>query len=236
MSMISLTYEVPIPNEFLVDHSQSDGKTQTMTYDGPDKIFLQIGEDGRETHGPVTVEDLADGRPIPADATLFEIDCTEYPLICQLRGPIVPHVQPTRDPESMPHPQSPVVEGYPQFKYSLPLFPEDIYNRYNIRVIDGQPTIQVFTAIQKLLDRDTPMTWDEIRDKRDKMLTNSDSQIAEDMPERVKEVWKAYRQKLRDLPTVLENAGAPPSIAYYMFPPTPDTVLIEDGGLMRPTE
>jgi hypothetical protein len=231
MPMISMTYELPLPNEFLVDHSQSEGKTRTCTYDGPDKIYLYIGEDGLENHGPVTAEDLADGRPLPADATLFEIDCTTYPLICQLRGPVVPHTQETRSPEHVPHPQSPVIEGYPQFKYSLPLFPEDIYNRYSVKIIDGQPTLQVWTAIQKLLDRDDPMTWDDIRDHRNKMLSNSDSQIAEDMPEDVKDVWKAYRQKLRDLPTVMQANNVPPSIAYYMFPNTPDTVSVSEGGL-----
>jgi hypothetical protein len=231
MPMISMTYELPLPNEFLVDHSQSEGKTRTCTYDGPDKLYLYIGEDGKENHGPVTAEDLADGRPCPADATLFEIDCTTYPLICQLRGPIVPYTQETRGAESVPHPQSPVIEGYPQFKYSLPLFPEDIYNRYSVKIIDGQPTLQVWTATQKLLDRDDPMTWDDIREHRNKLLSNSDAQIAEDMPEHVKDVWKAYRQKLRDLPTVMQDNNVPPGIAYYMFPHTPDTVPVSQGGL-----
>jgi len=233
MPMISMTYELPLPNEFLVDHSQSEGKTRTCTYDGPDKIYLYIGEDGLENHGPVTAEDLADGRPCPADATLFELDCTTYPLICQLRGPIVPHTQETRGQYMVAHPHSPVIEGYPQFEYALPLFPEDIYNRYTVKIIEGQPTLQVFTATQKLLDRDNPMTWDDIRDHRDKMLRNSDSQIAEDMPEDVKEVWKIYRQKLRDLPTVMQENNVPPGIAYYMFPHTPDTVPVSEGGLKR---
>jgi hypothetical protein len=233
MPMISITYELPLPNEFLVDHSQSEGKTRTCTYDGPDKIYLYIGEDGLENHGPVTAEDLEDGRPCPADATLFELDCTTYPLICQLRGPIVPHTQETRGQYMVAHPHSPVIEGYPQFEYALPLFPEDIYNRYTVKIIEGQPTLQVFTATQKLLDRDDPMTWDDIRDHRDKMLRNSDSQIAEDMPEDVKEVWKIYRQKLRDLPTVMQENNVPPGIAYYMFPHTPDTVPVSDGGLKR---
>lgn len=232
MAMISITYELPLPNEFLVDHSQSEGKTRTCTYDGPDKIYLQIGEDGLEKHGPVTAEDLADGRPIPADATLFEIDCTTYPLICQLRGPIIPHTQEFRSAENVPHPHSPVIEGYPQFKYALPLLPEDIYNRYSVKVIDGQPTLQVWTATQKLLDRDDPMTWDDIREHRNKMLTNSDSQIAEDMPENVKTAWKLYRQKLRDLPDVMQANNVPPSIAYYMFPNTPDTLPVSQGGLL----
>ena len=45
--------------------------------------------------------------------------------------------------------------------------------------------------------------------------------IAEDMPEDMKNTWKAYRQKLRDLPGDLEAAGVSPNIAYYMFPSQP---------------
>jgi hypothetical protein len=33
--------------------------------------------------------------------------------------------------------------------------------------------------------------------------------------------WKAYRQKLRDLPAVMEAAGVEPSVAFYMFPEQP---------------
>lgn len=231
--MISVNYELPLPNEFLVDHDQTEGKTRTCTYDGPDKIYLQIGKDGTELYGPVTEDDLADGRPIPADATLFEVDCTTYPLICQLRGPVVPLTQEERsNTEVVAHPGSPAIEGYSQFTYQLPLFPEDIYNRQGVKVINGIPTLQVFTVPQKLLDRDDFLTWDDIREHRNKMLSNSDSQIAEDMPENVKTVWKIYRQRLRDLPSVMEAAGVEPSIAYYMFPNTPDTVPVSQGGLM----
>jgi hypothetical protein len=53
------------------------------------------------------------------------------------------------------------------------------------------------------------------------------------MPEDVKEVWKIYRQKLRDLPAVMQENNVPPSIAYYMFPLTPDTVPVSEGGLKR---
>jgi hypothetical protein len=52
-------------------------------------------------------------------------------------------------------------------------------------------------------------------------LSNSDAQIADDMPQSVKDAWIEYRQKLRDLPSVMENAGVEPNIAYYMFPDQP---------------
>jgi hypothetical protein len=223
MPYISITYELPLPNDFLVDHSQSEGKTRTATYNGPDKLYLYIGEDGTEKHGPVTEEDLADGRPCPADSTLFEIDCTEHPLICQLRGPVINDLQEQRTGEVVPHPQSPVIEGFPQFTYQLPLIPDDIYNRWSVKIVNGEPTIHAWTATEKLLDKEDPLTWDDIRKHRDTMLSNSDSQLAIDMPEELQDVWKAYRQKLRDLPAIMQANNVPPSIAYYMFPNIPNS-------------
>jgi hypothetical protein len=222
MAYISIEYNLPLPNEFLVDHSFSEGKTRKAVYNGPDKIWLYIGDDGKENHGPVTAEELADGRPVPADATLFEVDCTKNPLICQLRGPIIPEVAEDRSQDEVAHPGSPVIEGYPQLTYDPYLLPQDIFNRRSLKIVNGVPKLEAFTAVQKLLDKDEALTWDDIRSHRNKLLANSDSQIAEDMPENIKAVWRIYRQKLRDLPAVMQAAGVEPSIAYYMFPNTPD--------------
>ena len=45
--IISKAWKLKLPNSFLVDHSFSDGKERDQTYDGPDKIYLQIGADGK---------------------------------------------------------------------------------------------------------------------------------------------------------------------------------------------
>ena len=52
--IISQGWQLSLPNSFLVDHSFSDGKQRDQTYDGPDKIWLQIGADGKEKYGPLT--------------------------------------------------------------------------------------------------------------------------------------------------------------------------------------
>jgi hypothetical protein len=224
MAYISIDFDLPLPNQFLVDHSQSQGNVKRMTYHGPDKLFLHIDkETGKEKYGPVTEDDIADGRPVPADCYLFEVDCTTDPLICQLRGPIINDLQVPRDTAELPHPQSPEISGYPQYKYCPDLIPDDVYNRWSCHIVDGKPVLDAWTVIQKLLDRDTDLTWDDIRQHRDTMLANSDAAIAEDMPEDLKNKWKSYRQKLRDLPTVMQANNVHPNIAYYMFPYVPGT-------------
>lgn len=222
MAIISHEWTLPLPNEFLADHSFSDGNTRTVTYDGPDRIYLQIGADGYEKYGPLTAEDLADGRPTPLDVTeSFEVDCTVYPLICQLRGPVVDELEEERSEDEVAVPGSPLIDGYPQMTYALPLMPEDIYDPASVRVVDGVPTIRAFTVLEKLNGRDEDKTWDVVREHRDRVLKNSDGAIAEDMPEAMKNEWKAYRQKLRDYPATMEAAGVHPNIADMMFPEEP---------------
>ncbi len=223
---ISVEFDLELPNEFLVDHSTTEGKTRKFTYHGPDKIWLQIGEDGRESHGPLTAEDIADGRPVPADVVEWhEVDCSKNPLICQLRGPVVNELQESRnDLDAVIHPGSPKIEGYPQFSYQVPLIPDDIYNRYSVKLVDGELVVDRWTVEKKLLDKEEFLTWDDIRDHRNRLLDGSDGKVTEDMPEDLKQQWKEYRQKLRDLPDIMQSNGVEPSIAFYMFPENPTPV------------
>jgi hypothetical protein len=220
---ISVEYDLLLPNDFLIDHSTSEGKTRKTTYHGPDKLYLQIGEDGSEVHGPLTEDNIMDGRPMPADVVeWFEVDCTENPLLCQLRGPIDNSKQEEYTGTVLLSSKTPEVEGYPQFSYSTPLMPADIYAKYSIKVVDGEVQIPRFTVTEKLLDRPTDLTWEEIRRKRDDVLSATDGKVTEDMPEDLKNEWKTYRQLLRDLPATLQAAGVEPNWAFYMFPDSPD--------------
>lgn len=49
--------------------------------------------------------------------------------------------------------------------------------------------------------KDGGITWDDVIQTRNGMLENSDSRIADDMPEALKTAWIAYRKQLRDLPS-----------------------------------
>ena len=219
---IKVEFDLALPNDFLVDHSTSANKTRKSEYNGPDKIYLQIGADGKEVAGPLTEDDIIDGRPMPADCVdWMEIDCATDPLVCQLRGPVSNEVEEEYTGETT-HPGSPVVTGYPQFSYATPLMPGDIYNKNSMVVVDGSPTFNRYTVPQKLHDKDADLTWADIRKHRNQMLEQTDSRTGTDMPESLLNDWKEYRVLLRDLPATLEAAGVEPNIAYYMFPSAPD--------------
>jgi len=234
--IISQGWQLSLPNSFLVDHSFSDGKQRDQTYDGPDKIYLQIGADGTEKYGPLTEDDIADGRPKPVDVVQwYEVDCARsnlHTLICQLRGPVVDEKEEDRnvDPSLVVnHPGSPdlTADGYDRFTYSSVLFPDDIYNFESIVVSNpgsagpDDITISPFTAKEKLNGADEDKTWDMVRKHRNDELERSDSMIAEDMPDSMKTQLKAYRQVLRDLPAKMQAASVEPNIADMMFPMNP---------------
>lgn len=234
MAQISVEFDMGLPNEYMVDHSQSEGRTRRITYHGPDKIWLQLGEDGTEKYGPLTEEDIMDGRPLPEDVVeWYEVDCTTNPLICQLRAPVVAELQESYDEVPYPHPESPLVEGFDQFKVFGPPKPEDIYDKFGVRKTeDGGLEVRKLTRNEAIHGDDINLTWDVLRDKRDRFLQASDGQIAPDMPESLQEEWKAYRQALRDYPTAL--ADVDPNIAGYMFPSQPSSAtMIADRQLAR---
>jgi hypothetical protein len=221
MKTVSVEFDLPLPNDFLVDHSFSDGKTQKYTYKGPDKIYLQINSEGKEVYGPLTEDDIMDGRPMPSDVVeWFEVDCEKNPLACQLRGPIS-NEQPDYT-EEVPHPNSPDLEGFPRVSYSLPLKPEDVFDKLSVTVVDGEIKVRPFTVSEKLHGTDgVNLTWDDIRERRDQILAGTDGRINDDMPVEMIETWKNYRQVLRDFPATMQNAGVEPNIAYYMLPDEP---------------
>ena len=50
MAMVEFTWTMPIPNEFMVDHTFTDGKTVQKVYDGPDKLFLIINNEYKKIY------------------------------------------------------------------------------------------------------------------------------------------------------------------------------------------
>ena len=67
--------------------------------------------------------------------------------------------------------------------------------------------------------------WEFVRKRRDKMLASADGRVSEDMPDSLKQQWFTYRQRLRDLPSVMQANNVPAHIALMMFPEDPDSLL-----------
>ena len=228
--IISVEFDLGLPNEYMVDHSQSEGKTRKFTYHGPDKIYLQLGEDGTEKYGPLTEDEILDGRPVPMDVVeWYEVDCATNPLTCQLRGPVVDELQESYDDNPYVHPQSQVLDGTTTMNIYGPPKPGDIYDAVSgiKKEADGSISIRKLSVVEAIHGDEVNFTILDIKKKRDQFLRNSDAQLAPDMPSKLKSEWELYRQQLRDFPAIIESAGIDPNIAHYMFPEQPDMASSE---------
>ena len=223
--MIELDFEFNLPNQHCVDHSQSEGKTRTATYDGPDKIFLIVNNNtGKEEMGPITETEKSDGRPVPEDCRYVEVDCITNPLVCQLRAPVIDEME--EDYTGLEHPPGVVdIPGFMKFHYQVPLRPQDVYDPLDITV-DENDNIHLTKrslswAIMGVDGEARLPNWDDVRNKRMQLIKNSDSEITDDMPEDLRAKWMDYRQRLRDWPGLMQEAGVPPEFAYNMEPIDP---------------
>tara|TARA_Y100000385_G_C12960177_1_gene579423 strand:+ start:92 stop:820 length:729 start_codon:yes stop_codon:yes gene_type:complete len=221
MPMIQFNYTYNIPNELCVDHTFTDGNTRTAQYDGPDKLFFIVNNaTGREELGPVTEIEKNDGRPIPPDCRYVEISAFEYPELCQLRGPIIDEMEEDHTGSTIPTGCTHIT-GYAPFDYQTPVLPyQFLHDQLVTFDADGVPTIPVQEARDYIMGTDIgrDITWDDVRAKRNQFLKNSDSEITDDMPTELRNQWLDYRQRLRDWPTVMQNAGNSPIFAYNMEP------------------
>lgn len=219
--MIQFNYTYNVPNELCVDHTFTDGNTRTAQYDGPDKLFFIVNNaTNREELGPITEIEKNDGRPIPDGCRYVEIDCTEHPELCQLRGPIIDEMEEDHTGEATPT-GSTKITGYAGFTYQTPVLPYQFLHDDAVTFAeDGTPTIPIKEPRDYIMGVDVgrDITWDDVRAKRNQFLKNSDSEITDDMPAALRTEWETYRQRLRDWPTVMQNANVPPIMAYYMEP------------------
>ena len=231
MAMVEFTWTMNLPNEFMVDHTFTNGKTRQCVYDGPDKIYLIINnETGIQESGPITQLEKDDGRPVGKDCRYVEVDCITNPLVCQLIGPIIDEEEEDYDGEAFP-PGVKEIAGHNKFSYQTPLRPRDVYEVESIKVDkDDNITMDAVTLPQAVMGGGERLPdWPDVRAKRMQLLKNSDSEIVDDMPTELKTKWQNYRQALRDWPATMINAGIPAWAAYNMEPIGPANEIEPDG-------
>lgn len=212
------TYKVP---NSLYSSSDSDGKTVTASYTGPDRCWVFPDLDG-DTKGKFTRskgEKLEDENgadvPVPAGTARVLVTVEDDPLIMAILEPTGSEV---------------TISGQSEITESLP---DGTEWKENAKLEIGQAYVG-----QELLEYDldaeewvtpayhpVPTTWDKVKNIRNNMLTASDSKLAPDMPDDIKAPWVAYRTKLRDIPATY-NEGESDEIAPWKvtWPLAPDTV------------
>jgi hypothetical protein len=92
---------------------------------------------------------------------------------------------------------------------SLPTDIIDVTDRY-LNILDlinnKNKTLLVIDNEIIFADKETvSVSWDEIKERRNILLTESDYTQLADSPTKNKEEWAAYRQALRDIPQNFSN-------------------------------
>jgi len=179
-----VTYDLPDEFEMLTP-TKALGKTSTQSYDGPSTLILWIDKESQDIEQTWDKDDYTE-QPVPLNCEVKEInaDTDENAIKIGL-----------------------LFGGFAERKlYEVAVGPvEDD----NIVIVDPSDPRMIFSENDIVDDYTKPLVFrsdyrrrtDEfIREERNAKLKQSDSRIAEDMPDEVKAKWLAYRQKLRDIP------------------------------------
>lgn len=218
---IEKTFTYPVPDEWRSTEFTT-GKTGTWTYKGPRFLTFEIDkESGRETGWCLTTERELE-KPCPLNAVRITVDCTlndENALVCEIANDVgsqeAVDFRTFREWKIL-H-EGP--EGYNHTWYTDEVEPRDIYDEFTITYDFETGKFNLPVKGWENEGR-VDVTWDDVRELRDRFLADTDGKISEDMPEEIKEKWRAYRILLRDLPDRLSHI--PAFQAAKMFPTSPE--------------
>ena len=179
-----VTYDVPDEFEQAVP-TKALGKTSTQSYDGPSTLILWIDKETKDIEQSWDKDDYTD-RPVPLNLEVKELnaDTDENTIKIGI-----------------------LFGGFAERKlYEVAVGPvaDD-----NVVIVDPSDPRMIYSENDIIDDYTKPLVFrtdyrryadDFVREERNGKLKQSDSRIADDMPESVKAEWMAYRQKLRDIP------------------------------------
>lgn len=219
IEMCETTFTYKIPDDFR-ENTFEKGYTDTFAYRGPRYLTFEIDKDTGKESGWCLVYPAELERPTPLNVERVCIDCSleENGLLCEIANDQGDQTQVEfrANRTWVPYFTSP--EGYLNIEKPTNYEPRDVYDEFNITYDFDTKEFHI-PVHDWATDIKIDMTWDDIKKVRNKALADTDGAFSDDMPEELKNKWKAYRQLLRDLPTAL--AEFPPYIAAQMFPTMP---------------
>jgi len=217
-TITSRTFTYKVPNERYTQ-SDSNNDTVSLTYNGPDKVFLFVDADG-ENKGKrsLALQELLeadDGAtvPLPLGTVRVEVTLADDPLIMAI-------VRPGGSTNTVNN-DSEVTEtvGAYTVKYQLKPDVGITYVHEDKIVYDIDNETWAVPAY-----RGPDVTWTDVIENRDAMLEGSDGKISPDMPSALKTPWVNYRAALRALPTVFKHGESDEIEAWKVqYPLAPDT-------------
>ena len=221
-TQVSKTFIFPVPTSWQ-GADQDDANAGVATYNGPKnlKLWLELDDSNNKTDIIVDCVDPARAdypSTLPANIYAVDLNADEHPeqaaaLYGGIAGPL--HIEVQAGPSSDPNPY---IED-----------PAHFSEVYDMNSFGWDPSLNSGAGGWKTprfsvwKSDETIYGWEWVRETRNKMLTASDNRIPEDASEAFKAEWKAYRQKLRDLPQ--DWAGVGTATHLVVWPRDPDMVV-----------
>ena len=221
-TQVSKTFIFPVPTSWQ-GAEQDDANAGVATYNGPKnlKLWLELDDNNNKTDIIVDCVDPARAdypSTLPANIYAVDLNADEHPeqaaaLYGGIAGPL--HIEVQAGPSSDPNPY---IED-----------PAHFSEVYDMNSFGWDPSLNSGAGGWKTprfsvwKSDETIYGWEWVRETRNKMLTASDNRIPEDASESFKAEWKAYRQKLRDLPQ--DWAGVGTATHLVVWPRDPDMVV-----------
>tara|TARA_E500000178_G_scaffold162637_1_gene162185 strand:- start:4448 stop:5173 length:726 start_codon:yes stop_codon:yes gene_type:complete len=199
----TLTYSLP---DVMYSSTTDLGKTSTMNYDGPSEIVLWIDKETGYLEQCHCHEEEPD-CPLPLhlrrEILKADTDVNTIKIALLWGGIEEPKVyEVSVGPSDQPNAIIPD-----------PTHICEVYNEYALYDDYKKPL-----EFRKMERSAYVEGWNFLRQERNHRLSNSDGKLAEDMPDSLKQQWREYRQKLRDMPVTWD--GVPGNLV--RFPPAPD--------------
>ena len=203
-----LTYKTP-NQQWSTNDSQ--GKTATITYTGPDRLWVFVDNDTKKISPPFyNSQNDGDSIPVPPGMTRVMLDAEvqdDLKVMAMLQSYCVTEpVGYTETPVALPDGST--------YLECAPLRVSDIHQVDTV-------TYNLETSSWNFGYRISPVTWDDIINARNAKLTASDGRISPDMPEALKAVWVAYRAALRNFPATMGRGTANEIAAWKCQLPNP---------------
>jgi hypothetical protein len=211
MSKIQKSFTYDVPDDYL-HQTRTLNKVGVWTYDGHDTIWVFVDNETNKLTGSFKTPD-EDGAtyPTPLDQLKVQIDCNVNPLLACLVG-----ADEVRDYNLLDQHEETLPDGS---TYMRPLVPPPDHT-YEMSEIVYDPISQTF--VEPYPWKQPHMSWQDIREWRNRNLKLSDTKVLDDMPATVKAQWEEHRQKLRDIPQTYGAApgGTPPVDPWKVQPIT----------------
>lgn len=199
----TFTYDLPDAYLYLTNDL---GKTGQWTYKGPDKLWIFIDNQTKKviSRFHYTEQDNGADVPTPIGQTKVLVDANVEPLLASIIHNEYDYSQLPQHTETLPDGNT----------YSHP-DPQSPDHTYEITEIEYDIEKQEF--IKPLPWKKPHVSWDDLKKWRNQQLDLSDAKIRSCRVEMIP-AWEEYRQKLRDLPSLME--GVDPW--KVIFPDAPD--------------